>query len=103
MTTPTPRWEQAFSADGGKTWETNWVMEMTRNDAVGSRDFPVVELRRYEIKPGERERFGRYFDSYFPEAFEQIGFITLGHFHERKNDTASRGFAPSRATTPVTT
>jgi hypothetical protein len=26
------RWEQAFSADGGKTWETNWVMEMTRVD-----------------------------------------------------------------------
>jgi len=26
----TPRWEQAFSADGGATWETNWVMEFTR-------------------------------------------------------------------------
>jgi hypothetical protein len=24
------RWEQAFSADGGRTWETNWIMEMTR-------------------------------------------------------------------------
>lgn len=24
------RWEQAFSADGGKTWETNWIMEFTR-------------------------------------------------------------------------
>jgi hypothetical protein len=24
------RWEQAFSADGGKTWETNWVMDFTR-------------------------------------------------------------------------
>ena len=28
-----PRWEQAFSADGGKTWETNWVMDFTRPDA----------------------------------------------------------------------
>jgi hypothetical protein len=28
--TPTPRWEQAFSENGGKTWETNWVMEFTR-------------------------------------------------------------------------
>ncbi|MCB1037844.1 MAG: hypothetical protein KDD47_28680 [Acidobacteria bacterium] len=25
-----PRWEQAFSADDGQTWETNWVMQMTR-------------------------------------------------------------------------
>lgn len=25
-----PRWEQAFSADGGKSWETNWVMTFTR-------------------------------------------------------------------------
>lgn len=24
------RWEQAFSADGGRSWETNWRMHMTR-------------------------------------------------------------------------
>jgi hypothetical protein len=29
-----PRWEQAFSADGGKTWETNWVMNFSRLDAT---------------------------------------------------------------------
>jgi len=29
VTTPTPRWEQAFSDDGGRAWETNWVMEFT--------------------------------------------------------------------------
>ena len=23
------RWEQAFSGDGGVTWETNWIMEFT--------------------------------------------------------------------------
>jgi hypothetical protein len=29
--TPTSaRWQQALSADGGKTWETNWRMQMTR-------------------------------------------------------------------------
>jgi hypothetical protein len=30
VATPTPRWEQAFSADAGETWETNWVMEFAR-------------------------------------------------------------------------
>lgn len=25
-----PQWEQAFSDDGGKTWETNWIMEFSR-------------------------------------------------------------------------
>lgn len=24
------RWEQAFSIDGRKTWETNWIMKFTR-------------------------------------------------------------------------
>lgn len=30
---PTPtiaRWKQAFSANGGATWETNWIMEFSR-------------------------------------------------------------------------
>ena len=26
-----PRWEQAFSADNGATWETNWTMDFSRN------------------------------------------------------------------------
>ena len=29
ITTPTPRWEQAFSEDDGETWETNWIMDFT--------------------------------------------------------------------------
>lgn len=30
ITETTCRWEQAFSPDGGKTWEVNWIMESTR-------------------------------------------------------------------------
>lgn len=33
VTTPSPRWEQALSDDGGETWEINWIMEFTRAEA----------------------------------------------------------------------
>ena len=34
--TPTSaRWEQAFSADGGDTWETNWIMSYSRLEDAG--------------------------------------------------------------------
>lgn len=30
ITPTTAHWEQAFSPDAGKTWETNWVMDLAR-------------------------------------------------------------------------
>jgi hypothetical protein len=30
ITATTARWEQAFSYDAGKTWDTNWVMQFKR-------------------------------------------------------------------------
>jgi hypothetical protein len=30
VTTSSPHFEQAFSADGGKTWETNWITDQTK-------------------------------------------------------------------------
>ncbi len=30
LTATTARWQQAFSFDGGTHWETNWVMQFTR-------------------------------------------------------------------------
>ena len=58
-------------------------------------DFQVIEFRRYTIKDGEREHFAEYFESYFPEAFQQMGAIAFGQFFERKNPvgfTWMRGF-----------
>jgi hypothetical protein len=31
ITAKSARWEQAYSADGGKNWETNWIMEFERS------------------------------------------------------------------------
>ena len=33
ITPKSARWEQAFSPDGGATWETNWVMHFSRAGA----------------------------------------------------------------------
>ncbi len=58
-------------------------------------DFQAFEFRRYTIKDGEREHFARYFESYFPEAFQQLGAIAAGSFFERRNHfgfTWIRGF-----------
>jgi hypothetical protein len=39
ITQKTARWEQAFSYDAGKTWDTNWIMEFTRDGSpeIGAR------------------------------------------------------------------
>src|SRR6185503_1827691 len=57
--------------------------------------YDVIELRRYTVRPGERENFAEYFDAYFPEAFQQLGSIFFGQFFERDNPsmfTWLRGF-----------
>ncbi len=50
-------------------------------------NYQVVELRRYDIAPGQRERFVRYFDAYFPEAFEQLDCMVFGQFEDRAAPT----------------
>ncbi|MDQ3281015.1 MAG: NIPSNAP family protein [Acidobacteriota bacterium] len=78
------RWEQAFSADEGQTWETNWTWDLTRVRAVPNI-YKVLELRRYTMKRGMRSRFAEYFDAFFPEPMQQLGAIAAGDFLNREN------------------
>lgn len=47
------------------------------------KDYQVVEFRRYVTAGGELAHFVKYFDAYFPEAFEQLGAMVFGQFTER--------------------
>jgi len=47
------------------------------------KDYQVVEFRRYVTSDGELAHFVKYFDTYFPEAFEQLGAMVFGQFTER--------------------
>ena len=55
------------------------------NDTNPLSSFKVIEFRRYTIKEGQRGNFIRYFETYFPEAFQQLGALALGQFRERGN------------------
>lgn len=50
--------------------------------AAPADEYTVVELRRYQVKPERRDDFVRYFDTLFPEAFQQLGALALGQFTE---------------------
>jgi hypothetical protein len=74
---------------------TQRTVNKTMDRVKHLRDFKVIEFRRYTVKEGEREHFAEYFESYFPEAFQQLGAIAFGQFLERKNPggfTWMRGF-----------
>lgn len=49
-----------------------------------SNGYRVIELRRYTIKSGQRDHFARYFDTWFPEAFQQLGALAIGQFLEQE-------------------
>jgi NIPSNAP len=79
------RWEQAFSADGGKTWETNWIMEFTRVKAAAAAETccPVIELRQYATNPGRRDDLIALFEEHFIEGQEKHGMRVIGQFVDR--------------------
>ncbi|KQZ59292.1 hypothetical protein ASD53_06930 [Lysobacter sp. Root559] len=77
-------WHQAFSADGGKTWETNWHMWMRRIDESGRlvHDDAVIELRQYTMNPGRRDDLIGLFEREFIETQEAVGIHVIGQFRD---------------------
>lgn len=85
------RWEQAFSADGGALWETNWVMDFEREPGASAAPAErpaadiaceLVELRRYTLHPGARDTLIELFDREFVESQEAVGMAVMGQFRE---------------------
>lgn len=77
-----PHWEQAFSADNGRTWETNWTMDFDRALTSEGGCCPVVELRQYTLHPGARETLIELFEREFIESQEALGMCVLGTFRD---------------------
>ncbi len=98
--TTQPHWEQAFSEDGGKTWETNWTMEFVKSPASTRTCCPVVELRQYTLVPGERETLIALFEREFIETQEATGMTVIGQFRDVSNPDRFvwlRGFSDMEA------
>ncbi|WP_342114025.1 hypothetical protein [Pseudoduganella sp. OTU4001] len=58
--------------------------------------YPIIEFRRYTTIEGGQAAFARYFETLFPEAFQQLGALALGQFTEPERHNSFlwlRGFA----------
>jgi quinol monooxygenase YgiN len=90
-------WQQAFSVDEGKSWETNWIMHMARMDDAGrhaqdavaivpaAAECAVVELRQYTLHPGQRDVLIDLFEREFVETQEACGMRLFGQFRDLDN------------------
>ena len=80
----TAHWQQAFSADDGATWETNWHMWFRRTDADGHvlHEDNVMELRQYAMQPGRRDDLVELFEREFIEPQEAVGMHVIGQFRD---------------------
>lgn len=85
------RWQQAFSDDGGRSWEVNWVMDFEREapspaepaaqPALGL-DCQVVELRRYTLHAGRRDTLIELFEQALVEPQEALAMAVMGQFRD---------------------
>mgnify|MGYP001547742514 FL=1 len=75
------RWEQAFSHDGGATWETNWVMDFTRAPERAHHS-AIVELRRYVLHPGARDTLIALFERELMEPQEAAGMLLIAQYRD---------------------
>jgi hypothetical protein len=80
-----PVWSQAFSADQGRTWETNWYMHFVRQpEPTPTLDteahIGVIELRNYRIKAGMRDSFITYFETHFLQSQLELQGFVLGRY-----------------------
>jgi hypothetical protein len=57
----------------------------------------VVELRRYTLRPGQRDTLVELFDDNFVESQEAVGIDLIGQFRELDDPTSSRGSGASGA------
>ena len=55
----------------------------TMDDTAQLGHFDVIELRRYPVTPGKRKEFAKYYEAWFPAAFQQLGILVFGEFFER--------------------
>ncbi|MEJ7596305.1 MAG: NIPSNAP family protein [Kofleriaceae bacterium] len=81
ITATSVHFEQAFSADAGKTWEVNWIAEDTRMTPIAC--CPIVELRQYTLRDGQRDTLIELFDREFVESQELLGIRVIGQFRDR--------------------
>ncbi len=79
-----PRWEQAFSRDGGKEWQINWTMDFMK---LEQRETccPIVELRQYTLHPNMRDQLIALFEREFVESQEEVGMRIIGTFRDLEN------------------
>jgi hypothetical protein len=77
-------WQQAFSADDGQTWETNWHMWFRRSGDDGRllHEDRVIELRQYALQPGRRDDLVELFEREFVEPQEAVGMHVIGQFRD---------------------